>query len=356
LTAEQLLVGRFFFVHESRASRDTGAAERSFEFLHATFAEFLAARQIVAALVELAEDHGHATLDAGFFHALTAFTTVTHRAPLWEFCAGMVARFDDRTRMACRALVLDLLPDAGYPHPTWGFAQYEPQRLTAAEREAVFSANLMCLAVLLNYDPIDVAELTGEPVVTNWRRQALLWMSQLSSQGSDRLWRAFRVEWDLTSDPARLLIRLEDGSSVSLASSLPWPPESRPQPRPQTSDAVLRSTSTGGQLLRRSAFVQTTIDARELFYVLTPFWQRFGDINYRSGEKWDSDARLLWEAMLGARPGADRQERADLYAALLDHPFPEVRAYALEALDRENQSFEISALARLYQPAVKTGD
>jgi len=44
LTAGQLLVGRFFVIHESRASRDTGPAERSFEFLHATFGEFLAAR------------------------------------------------------------------------------------------------------------------------------------------------------------------------------------------------------------------------------------------------------------------------------------------------------------------------
>jgi hypothetical protein len=228
LSAEQLLVGRFFFVHESVASRDTGAAERSFEFLHATFAEFLATRQIVTALAELAEDR-------------------------------------------------------------------------------------------------------GEPVVINCRRHAQLWRSQLDGETNSRLWHSFRVAWDLTS--GRLLIRLEDDADVSLAASLPWPPETPPRAEDQPGDAVLTSGSNGGLLLRKSAFVQTTIDMRELLYVLTPFWQRFGDVAHRHGEKWDSDARHLWEALLGAPPGADREERADLYSGLLDHPNPGVRALALGALD-----------------------
>lgn len=59
LTIAQLLIGRFFFIHQSQARRGTDAAERSFEFLHATFGEFLAARQIVHALVDLADEHTH---------------------------------------------------------------------------------------------------------------------------------------------------------------------------------------------------------------------------------------------------------------------------------------------------------
>ena len=171
LSVGQLLVGRFFFVHESQASRDTGSGvERSFEFLHATFGEFLAARQIVNAMVELAEVRAvlprriGSTLDAGFFPALTSFATIARRAPLWEFGQGMIARLDPGVRRRCRELVLELLPDAGFTHPTWSFGGYEPERRTMAQRQASFAANLVCLAVLLSDGPVDAVDLVGEPV------------------------------------------------------------------------------------------------------------------------------------------------------------------------------------------------
>jgi hypothetical protein len=53
--------------------------------------------------------------------------------------------------------------------------------------------------------------------------------------------------------------------------------------------------------------------------------------------------------MLGAPPGADRQQRAELYEGLLGHPNPEVHALTLDALDRENRQHEITALAELYR-------
>ena len=67
---------------------------------------------------------------------------------------------------------------------------------------------------LLSDGPAEAAELTGKPIVSNWRRQALLWLSQLEPEDSRALWQALRVEWDLTADPTRLLVRLEDGSDA----------------------------------------------------------------------------------------------------------------------------------------------
>ena len=298
LTAGQLLVGRFFFIHESQASRNTGPAERSFEFLHATFGEFLAARQIVAALVELAEDRAAlrrrpgATLDAGYFYALTSFATVTRRAPLWEFCQAVVARLDPAIRARCLDLVLELLPEAGHPASTWTLSGYVPARLTAAERQAAFSANLMCLAVALNDGPIDAVRLVGEPVVINWRRAALLWMSQLVPGDARRLWQSFRVDWDFESGPARLRVRVEDGAPVPVLGSLPWPPEDRPGLPPENDVEIPSESATGGTL-RKSAFVQTGFDSREFLYVLMPLWERFGDIRYEEAHKDVSDARVL---------------------------------------------------------------
>jgi predicted kinase len=133
LTVSQIMVGRFFFIHESRATRDTGGPERSFEFLHATFGDFLAARQIVASLVDLAEERIHqrqrqGVVDPGPLYAATSFVTITRRPPLWEFCRGLLDRLDQPQRRICRELVLVLLPDAGFAHPTWTKGDYEPRR------------------------------------------------------------------------------------------------------------------------------------------------------------------------------------------------------------------------------------
>jgi predicted kinase len=337
LTPAQMLVGRFFFVHDSQASTDTGGVERSYEFLHATFGEFLGARQIVAALVELAEDNAYrrrrsrAGLDAGFFHALTSFASIVRRAPRWEFCRAMIGRLSPDVRTECRRLVLELLPAAGFPQPTWSLADYEPVRRTLATRQAAFSANLVSLAVLLSHGPVDVVELVGEPVVVNWRRQALLWMAQLDPEDSRRLWQALRVEWDLTTTPARLRARLEDVSPVSIFASLPWPPEDRPEGttvRPAT-DLTVPSESATGRMLRKSALVQTGFDTRELFYVLIPYWRRFGDIGFPvPGSRWTSDAghllELLFETVATdeARQDAVRDlglESPKLFDFLLDH-------------------------------------
>jgi hypothetical protein len=330
LTAAQLLVGRFFFLHESRALRDTGPAERSFEFLHATFAEYLSARQIVTALVDLAEDRAllrrrpGATLDAGFFYALTSFATVTRRQPLWEFCQGLLARLGPDTRRRCRELVLELLPDAGYPHPTWTLAGYEPDRRPTAARTAAFSANLVCLTVALSDGPVDAAEIAAPPVVINWRRQALLWMSQLEPEDARRLWQSLRLEWDLDAEPTRLLARLEDGAEVGIMTSMPWPPEGHPariEGGRTPGDVAVKADSTAGRSLRKSAFVQSGFDTRELFYVLAPFWQRFGDITFPGpGAKWDSDARDLFTLFLTEMTGGTTQERAALYVRLLGYP------------------------------------
>jgi hypothetical protein len=340
LTPAQMLVGRFFFVHDSQASTGTGTAERSYEFLHATFGEFLGARQIVAALVELAEENAflrnrtRGTLDAGYFHALTSFVSITRRAPLWEFCQALIAQLSPAVRASCRELVLALLPEAGYPQPTWSLAEYEPVRRTLATRQAAFSANLVSLAVLLSDDPVDVAELVGEPFVVNWRRQALLWMASLEYEDSRRMWQRLRVAWALSMSPTHLTIRVEDGIDVSVLESVPWPTESRPTsigPRSQrTHDAIVPAESATGRNLRKSAFVQTGFDTRELIHALMPFWRRFGDIRFGQHDAvMDSDARLLFETVLARAPDpVDEPERyaegvLDAIAAISEERNPE---------------------------------
>jgi hypothetical protein len=64
LTPAQRATGRFFFIHKSEA-RQRDDRVRSYEFLHATFGEFLVARLAVTALRDLALPGGHAAWDHG---------------------------------------------------------------------------------------------------------------------------------------------------------------------------------------------------------------------------------------------------------------------------------------------------
>jgi hypothetical protein len=169
--------------------------------------------------------------------------------------------------------------------------------------------------VLLSDGPVDAAELTGEPVPVAWRRQALLWMSQLDAEDARRLWQSLRVEWDLTGESTRLLVRAEDGADVGVITSLPWPADERPAPGPPSWDQAVPAESEAGKGLRKSAFVQTSFDNRELIYVMIPFWRRFGDLTHpRSAAKWESDARALLELLL-AGPGDE--ERLAFFTASL---------------------------------------
>jgi hypothetical protein len=327
LTASELLVGRFFFIHESRAARDTGAPERTFEFLHATFGEFLAARQIVAALVEIAEERRsrrrrtQSVLDAGFLYALTSFVTITRRGPLFEFCQGMLTRLEPGLRRACRELVLELLPDAGYPHPTWSMGTYEPRRKPFSARHAAFSANLVSFAVILSDGPVDVVELVGEPVVEEWKALALLWQSQLDGTDRQRIWQNFRVAWRLDADPARLEIRIEDGSDVGVHESLPWPPADRPVTGTGLAvpDVAMPADGATGRALRKSAFVQTAFEVREHLYALIPFWRTFGDSPTDRGVRFASADGALLQLLLtppGSPPDQGRGRQFWIAASL----------------------------------------
>lgn len=348
LTVGQLLVGRFFFIHESQATRDTGTPERSFEFLHATFGEYLAARLIVSALVDLADERIHqrrrpqAALDAGFFYAATSFVTIARRAPLWRFCRGMLAQLDVDRAGRCRELVIELLPEAGYPHPTWSLSGYEPRRKPVAARHAAFSANLVCLAVLLSDGPVDVTELVDEPVLVSWRQQAFLWRSQLDAEDRQRLWQTMRLEWRPGPGSATLQIRVEDGSDVGVYTSLPWPPDRPPSagevPLATLSpDVALPSESRAGRAMRRSAFVQTAHEAREFLYVLMPYWRAVGDLHWVMGnDNVQSDAAVLFELLLTPASGQPSTQRGMLYfVALTCDPTPYYRQLVLRQLARD---------------------
>ncbi len=219
LTAAQLLVGRFFFVHESRALRDT-ERERSFEFLHATFGEFLVAWRVVRELGRVARTRevlveqglaGHPD-DHRFLFDMLSFVPLTRRQAVPEFAEQLLRALPERDREKYWTLLamliassLDEVPDR---------AAYAPVSLRVTERLAAYSANLVILAVFAADGKVTADKLFGNP--TDWRSFSHLWESQLSDMENAIMGSLVRVrhESDATT------IQREDGSPVSFRNSV----------------------------------------------------------------------------------------------------------------------------------------
>ena len=99
LTSAQLAIGRFFFVHESQATRD-GLRLQTYEFLHATFGEFLVARLVVQVLTDVLK-HKRAGVrssldeaDDALLHALLSFAALTARGPVVAFLGDQLEQME----------------------------------------------------------------------------------------------------------------------------------------------------------------------------------------------------------------------------------------------------------------------
>ncbi|GAA1466982.1 hypothetical protein NE857_12870 [Nocardiopsis exhalans] len=191
--AHQVL-GRFFFVHEARSQSREGT-NSAFEFLHATFGEYLVARMVIAALEELAEDRARVSrrrsralhLDDGELYALASFAAYAGRDKVVAFLEELLARRlegEPDLREEFRELLLELFQEAPFPAPNRSFAEYEPVRLPVTSREARYTANLATLLVLVSEEPIPLENLypdSGDPWHA-WRQTVSLWRALSASQ------------------------------------------------------------------------------------------------------------------------------------------------------------------------------
>lgn len=191
--AHQVL-GRFFFVHEAR-SRTVDGTNSAFEFLHATFGEYLVARMVVAALEELVEDRARVSrrrsralhLDDGELYALASFAAYAGRDKVVAFLEELLERRlaeEPGLREEFRELLLELFQEAPFPAPNRSFAEYEPMRMPVTSREARYTANLVTLLILVSEDPVQLESLFPEASDPwhAWRRTVSLWRALSATQ------------------------------------------------------------------------------------------------------------------------------------------------------------------------------
>ncbi|MFI6513296.1 NACHT domain-containing protein [Streptosporangium sp. NPDC050855] len=199
-TPAQIVIGRFFFVHQAQAIRDDTRVTTC-EFLHATFGEFLVARLIareltdLVAVTEVATTRHRTAAEAGFLRALLSFSPLTTRGQVMGFLATLCRRFGPARTQALRSLLLAYFHTSMQAVKDVTHADYEPERRTPPARHAVYSANLVLLVTLVGA-PVASRELfpRSRYPASEWRNCAFLWRSQFSGEGWRSLAEAMRLE------------------------------------------------------------------------------------------------------------------------------------------------------------------
>ncbi|NUW32839.1 hypothetical protein HTZ77_15555 [Nonomuraea sp. SMC257] len=185
----QQVTGRFFFVHKNEA-RPADDRARSYEFLHATFGEFLVAWLAVYAVRDLvrrhalAEDELTGPPDDDLLYAITSFSCLAERAPVVGFATELLRALPGPERSRAAEALAGLVRGALYERRRRSFTEFVPVRHPVTRRLAAYSANLVLLLVAVSPEPVSVKEVLGdEDHFAQWRGYAHLWKSQLGPDG-----------------------------------------------------------------------------------------------------------------------------------------------------------------------------
>jgi hypothetical protein len=178
LSAGEAVLGRFFFVQKSEAVREDRTTLRCYEFLHATFGEYLVARFVWERLQELhredaARSRRKSTVDDIELYSVLSFMALTTSKPVLDFLREFA---QEAEREGLFDLVVRLL--AARDETRLSRGDYVPVALPDSVRDAKYALNLVVLALVLR-EKVLAPDLALS--VDDWRRLALFWKSRLPS-------------------------------------------------------------------------------------------------------------------------------------------------------------------------------
>ncbi|PWK87392.1 hypothetical protein C8D88_104553 [Lentzea atacamensis] len=191
LSPGELALGRFFFVQVSEAVRSDDTRLATYEFLHATFGEYLVARFVWRVLLELSREDAarsrrKSAVDDSELYTVLSFMALTTSKPVLDFLQEF-ARTADRDGLF--DLVVRLF--AARDERRLSRGEYEPVQLTDSARDATYSLNLIVLVLVLR-QKVCTSDLRMD--LEDWWREALFWKSRLSSSAWVSVVRGFWVE------------------------------------------------------------------------------------------------------------------------------------------------------------------
>jgi hypothetical protein len=364
LTSAQRATGRFFFIHKSEARLHDDRV-RSYEFLHATFGEFLVARFAVSALCDVSAHRElglrgavtAGTLDDGSLYAALSFSCLASRTPIIGFLGELLHQLPDGERALCRETLVELIAESLYPRPSRSFQHYEPVHDTVTRRLACYSANLVLMLVLLAGN-INASEFLG-PVDTGkkWASFGYLWRSSFTTSEWRGLTDTIRAQASRSTGLVDILLRLEDGSPVSptdsmILTDLPHDLtkfDLRVSPRNDMSYGVeVPSSGIAGLVFRYSAFTPDWHVGMMLLHVVPHIRVAGGQIRYQLGDGTEALPGYML-AHLDNSLGSDTKTRLGLYEAYAGAmtASPELREQLLRRLQRDMPDFTTASVIGL---------
>jgi hypothetical protein len=233
----ELVIGQFFFIQESQAFRGDNRLH-TYEFLHATFGEYLVARLIWQVLAGMVAREMAAALtplgtnpqDDGMLYALLSFAMLSSRPSVIEFLTELAAKRSPDARRSMTDLLIRLCALAGTGRTDRSHLDYEPRPLSVATRHANYSANLVIMVVIVNGET-PLTELFGtDKPMPGWFEHAMLWRSQTSNREFTGLVDSLELHQAWAGDHQDAILRLDDGSFVVPAVDLEWSFHDRVEP------------------------------------------------------------------------------------------------------------------------------
>ncbi|WP_214106331.1 NACHT domain-containing protein [Acrocarpospora catenulata] len=221
LSAAQTVIGRFFFIHQTRAVQDSQEL-RTYEFLHSTFGEYLIARLIRGLLRQAVRREALDQQDIlggmtgtrpepELLGALLSFGVLSTRSPILNFLHETAEQQEELKSLLIRWFQHSYF---GTGLPT---AEYEPMRRTAVQRLARHTTNLVLLAVVMT-GPVTAAKLFGKGEESIWQWQHLVDLWRAGAHGEDE-WPSLSETLDIArswSGQQRELTVFWTGSHITL--------------------------------------------------------------------------------------------------------------------------------------------
>lgn len=236
LSRARRTIAGFFFVHVAQVDDDTRAfGRRTYEFLHATFAEYLVAEQTTTLLGELADDWArarHRAYGAGpdqrllrILRALLSHQPLTNGDQTFTFLSAMIGEVPAGERREMRQALLELFRTA---RTSAADDEYSPNPPDVVVRVAAYTANLTLLATLCDDGGLPIAALRHGPDAPSIESIVRLWRCGLHPEAQVNFFSRIRRAGD---------------HLVVLASSLPAESLSTAEARLIGGDMVLADES-----------------------------------------------------------------------------------------------------------------
>jgi hypothetical protein len=189
LNPAEVVLGRFFFVQRAQSRRD-GQVLATYEFLHATFGEYLAVRLALHLLEDLLAPRPTLALGGHHIHddlayALLSYTSLASRQML-RYARSMTEAMPQDKRRRLGELLIHVM--AQHEHRTGDqLPAYRPTALRTTARHGLYGSNLALMSIVLSRHRTASTMFPGaEDPVGTWHRHCLLWRSAMDeSQWTD---------------------------------------------------------------------------------------------------------------------------------------------------------------------------